>query len=325
MGLRLGISSPTVDASYVYDYLGDRVRKIANGTESIYFYNGEDIVKETTGGIDTNYLHGIGIDESVMMDRGGAKYYYFKDGLGSIREMTDSGGTVQNSYSYGAWGEIRNQSAVVPNSYGYTGREFSEDGLYFYRARYLDFGLGRFISEDSVMNIEKPLTIHKFLYGVNSPIEFKDPFGLYYNWQTNRENCCEHPFNISDIRKGIIDFCKIRLNNPKCKAAIQEFDPGLFDCFWDSCYGDKTLTIDCDCNVKTEACAESDIWNNKIKIGRGQFINSHCRTVSSTIAHETLELCGPYVPNERGQHASPWVRRGFEIVGMACFGYTLRK
>jgi hypothetical protein len=52
-----------------------------------------------------------------MMDRGGAKYYYFRDGLGSIREMTDSGGMVQDSYNYGAWGEVRNQSSVVPNIY----------------------------------------------------------------------------------------------------------------------------------------------------------------------------------------------------------------
>lgn len=89
-------------------------------------------MKETTGGIDTNYLHGIGIDEPVMMDRAGAKYYYFRDGLGSIREITDSGGTVQNSYEYGAWGEMRTQSQMVNNFYGYTGREFSEDGLYYY-------------------------------------------------------------------------------------------------------------------------------------------------------------------------------------------------
>jgi len=105
-----------------YDDIGNRVRKTADGTESIYLYNGEDIVKETTGRIDTNYLHGIGIDEPVMMDRSGAKYYYFRDGLGSIREMTDSGGTVQNSYNYGAWGEIRGQTQLLNNIYGYTGR-----------------------------------------------------------------------------------------------------------------------------------------------------------------------------------------------------------
>jgi len=60
----------------VYDYQGNRVRKTADGIESIYLYNDEDIVKEITGGVDTNYFHGVGIDEPVMMDRSGAKYYY---------------------------------------------------------------------------------------------------------------------------------------------------------------------------------------------------------------------------------------------------------
>jgi len=54
-----------------YDDIGSRVRKSANGTESIYLYSGEDIVKETAGGIDTSYLHGVGMDEPIMMDRGG--------------------------------------------------------------------------------------------------------------------------------------------------------------------------------------------------------------------------------------------------------------
>jgi len=172
----VGINSPTVNASYVYDYLGSRVRKTADGIESIYLYNDEDIVKEITGGIDTSYLHGIGIDEPVMMDRAGAKYYYFKDGLGSIREMTDSGGTVQNSYNYGAWGEVRNQSGVVQNSYGYTGREFSEDGLYFYRARYLNPTFGRFISEDPLGFVTG---VNFFSYVKNNPIEWIDPLGYW--------------------------------------------------------------------------------------------------------------------------------------------------
>jgi len=315
MGLRLGISSPTVDASYVYDYLGDRVRKIANGTESIYFYNGEDIVKETTGGIDTNYLHGIGIDESVMMDRGGAKYYYFKDGLGSIREMTDSGGTVQNSYSYGAWGEIRNQSAVVPNTYGYTAREFSEDGLYFYRARYLDSSLGRFISEDSIMKIEKPLTIHRFLYGINSPIEFKDPFGLYYT--VDKSTCISEPFNSSDIRKGYINWCKTYLQRPKCKRAIEEISPDLFSCFFNFCYNvDKRLTIECDCEDKyttSQDCGSTKFMLRVIFISRNQW-SGLCASMEHTIMEETFHNCWTYEMVH-----SPKTDIALEKITKACF------
>jgi len=161
----------------VYDYLGNRVRKTANGTESIYLYNGEDIVKEATGGIDTNYLHGIGIDEPVMMDRAGAEYYYFRDGLGSIREMTDSGGTVQDSHNYGAWGEVRNQTQVLNNIYGYTGREFSEDGLYFYRARYLEPNLGRFISEDPLDLMRIKLIGNNLKYNILNNFIFRSELG----------------------------------------------------------------------------------------------------------------------------------------------------
>jgi hypothetical protein len=39
--------------------------------------------------------------------------------------MTDSSRVVQNSYTYGVWGEIRNQNVAVPNIYGYAEREFS--------------------------------------------------------------------------------------------------------------------------------------------------------------------------------------------------------
>jgi len=180
----VGISGPSTSASYVYDYQGDRIKKTMSGVETNYLYLSEDIVKETTGGIITNYLHGIGIDDPVMMDRGGAKSYYFSDGLGSIREMTDTVGAVQNNYTYGAWGELRAQNVTVPNSYGYTGREFGEEGLHFYRARYLDPGVGRFISRDPFRGP------HKYLYVGNNPTNFGDPQGEYAVYGNNLKDLC---------------------------------------------------------------------------------------------------------------------------------------
>ena len=171
----VGISGPSTSASYVYDFQGNRIKKTVSGVETAYLYLAEDIVKETTGGITTNYLHGIGIDEPVMMDRASAKSYYFSDGLGSIRELTDAVGTVQNSYTYGTWGELRAQNITVPNSYGYTGREFAEEGLYFYRARYLDPAIGMFILEDPI-GFNKIMNFYRYVG--NNPIIFIDPLGL---------------------------------------------------------------------------------------------------------------------------------------------------
>jgi RHS repeat-associated protein len=172
----VGISGPSTSASYVYGYQGERIKKTVSGTETSYLYLSEDIVKETSGGVSANYLHGIGIDEPVMMDRVGARSYYFSDGLGSIREMTDAAGTLQNSYTCGAWGELRSQYVTVPNSYGYTGREFAEEGLYFYRARYLDPGVGRFLSED-LIKFANGENLYTYVY--SNPIALIDPSGLH--------------------------------------------------------------------------------------------------------------------------------------------------
>jgi RHS repeat-associated protein len=120
----------------------------------------------------------------VYLDRAGAKSYYFDDGLGSIREMTDGTGTLQNSYSYGAWGELRVSSTTVVNSYGYTGREFSEDGFYFYRARYLDPSVGRFISEDPIRSLGMSYLYH---YVQNNATNRKDPWGLKYTYNSDDE------------------------------------------------------------------------------------------------------------------------------------------
>jgi RHS repeat-associated protein len=176
----VGISGPSTNAYYVYDYQGNRLKKTVGGMETSYLYLSEDIVKDTSSGIVTNYLHGIGIDEPVMMDRAGTKSYYFSDGLGSIRELTDGLGTVQNFYTYGAWGELRAQNITLPNSYGYTGREFAEDELYFYRARYLDSRVGRFLKKDPKIDVGLKLSLkNKYPYVDNSPINYSDAFGLW--------------------------------------------------------------------------------------------------------------------------------------------------
>lgn len=108
--------------------------------------------------------------------------------MGSIREITDAAGTAQNSYTYGTWGELRAQNVTVPNSYGYTGREFAEEGLYFYRTRFLSPSLGRFISEDLVGEL---VDMNLYRYIQNNPINSIDPFGLTkMPIEMPNPNCC---------------------------------------------------------------------------------------------------------------------------------------
>jgi RHS repeat-associated protein len=63
---------------------------------------------------------------------------------------------------------------VSRSGHAYTGRESdSETSLYYYRARYYDPRLGRFISEDPARD-----GLNLYGYVGNSPVSFSDPLGL---------------------------------------------------------------------------------------------------------------------------------------------------
>jgi RHS repeat-associated protein len=63
----------------------------------------------------------------------------------------------------------------VGNSYRYTAREYDQQTrLYYYRARYYDTAIGRFISEDP---IRFNGGIDFFDYAGNNPHKYIDPLG----------------------------------------------------------------------------------------------------------------------------------------------------
>jgi len=69
------------------------------------------------------------------------------------------------------------QEEAVPNSYTFTGREYDpESGLYYYRARYYDPNIGRFLQEDPIKGIlKKPQSLNLYPYASNNPINYTDP------------------------------------------------------------------------------------------------------------------------------------------------------
>ncbi len=99
-----------------------------------------------------------------------------KDGLGSITSLTDNTETVVNTYEYDAFGNVVSQKESVVNPYGYTGRILdSESGLMYYRARYYDPEVGRFITADP-KSFGRGLNL--YVYVLNNPVNFVDPSGL---------------------------------------------------------------------------------------------------------------------------------------------------
>ena len=81
--------------------------------------------------------------------RSGATSYYQADGVGSITALSNAAGTLSQTYTYDSFGKLTAFSGSLTNPFRYTARDFdSETNLYYYRARYYDSGVGRFISED---------------------------------------------------------------------------------------------------------------------------------------------------------------------------------
>ena len=81
------------------------------------------------------------------------------------------------SYVYDSFGNLTASTGTITNPFQYTGREFdSETGLYYYRARYYDLSIGRFISEDPIGFEGSGTNFYAYVH--NDPINLIDPFGL---------------------------------------------------------------------------------------------------------------------------------------------------
>jgi RHS repeat-associated protein len=179
----VGINKPDgAVIGYRYDPFGRRIEKNVNGTITRYLYDGESILYELDGSdtILARHTHGPGIDEPLIMKRAGASYYYHGDGLGSITQITDATSSIVASYVYSAFGEIIAQSGGLANSYTYTGREYDpESGLYYYRARYYDAKIGRFLQTDPIGFGGGDVNLYGYVQ--NNPINRVDPWGLMWS------------------------------------------------------------------------------------------------------------------------------------------------
>jgi RHS repeat-associated protein len=128
------------------------------------------------GALIAGYTHGPGIDDVISMKRGGDSHYYFKDALGSITSLSDSSETTLNNYEYDAFGSVFSKTELVVNPYGFTGRVLdNESGLMYYRMRYYDPAIGRFITADP---IRFQGGINFYTYCLNDPVNLTDPLGL---------------------------------------------------------------------------------------------------------------------------------------------------
>ena len=173
---------------YEYDADDQRVRKTVtsaslsagDGVEN-YFIDRDQIAFVTDGsGVEAfHYLYGLNVDQVLAQDTPGGMVWSLADRLGSIDLLTDAGGTVVDRRTFDSFGRVLNETnPSISFRYGYTGRERDlESGLDYYRARYYDSNVGRFISVDP-MGFDAGDT-NLYRYVGNSSTNYTDPSGNF--------------------------------------------------------------------------------------------------------------------------------------------------
>jgi RHS repeat-associated protein len=183
------VDTVTETISYTYDPFGRRTSKTTSSGTTNYFHDGFQVIMEegNAGMAEATYVYGIGIDEVLLVTRDGGNYFYCHDGLGSVTDITNTAADVVDSFSYDAFG-VPNNDSITENLRLFAGRSFEpKSGLYFYRARYYDPGIGRFITPDPIGYGEGA---NLYLFVQNNPVNWVDPSGLASNCPHCRSLWC---------------------------------------------------------------------------------------------------------------------------------------
>jgi RHS repeat-associated protein len=137
-------------------------------------------------------LPGSGGDTYTMPTTG--MFFLHPDHLGSVSMVTDMYGNYlsgmnlasgESKIKYAAYGEIKREDSSGPDilRYKYTGQEEDyETGLYYYKARFYDPGIGRFLQADSMMDTSSMSGMNLYMYVDGNPIKNRDPSGNNAFW-----------------------------------------------------------------------------------------------------------------------------------------------
>jgi len=213
----------------VYDGRGRRLglRSLANGLEiTNRFFVWSDFEtceeRDATGAVVKRFY-----DQGVQVRTGAAAgtFFYTRDHLESIRELTGTSGSLAARFGYDPYGNKTQSSGAMDADFGFGGHFYENSArLIMTWFRLYDPTVGRWLSRDALKNAELSQGPNLYSFVANNPVSRIDPFGLYdWGWTGIGGMCCNFS---GEPEYGLVG-----------DGGWQKIDPGGCTGFFQDCDG----------------------------------------------------------------------------------------
>jgi RHS repeat-associated protein len=243
------------------------------------------------------------IDGEVMSElRNGVKRDYVPDPLGSTVALLDATQTKTDTFQYWPYGESAGRTGTTATPFQYVGSfGYYQDGAAknYIRARYLDKGKGRWLTEDNMMDGR-----NWQIYTYNSPTSKIDPTGYLTIIGCGKKlGTMQDAFRNLCSRKDKYNSCICPSeddNNESAGACGGMSHPNCFNDYCDT----TNLTIYCEnCGTRDNRyiCGASKPGHtNSFIFCNAAFNFDDCGGIHCTIAHEMVHTCGKFGHKPQG-------------------------
>ena len=242
------VSATKAGVSVTMQYDGDGNRVVRTEGASTVRYLVDDLTptgyvqvaeEVAAGSVARVYVHGPQrVSQRELV--GGAwtfSYYGYDESMGSVRPLTDAGGSVTDRYSYDGFGNVVARTGSTANAYLYRGEQFDTMlETYYLRARWYRADRGGFLSQDKyeANGWVDSCCQNAYLYVSGNPIAKADPSGLV-------EHAIIYPFSTfgAAVAGGVsaaVDVCFLGYAASSLAIAVANIDMDVLDVHLHFCF-----------------------------------------------------------------------------------------